>query len=301
MSLNAGARSWARLRARAEKGPSRPWLPGPIGRFARRRPLAAIGTLFLFVLLLIAICAPAIAPYAPDDYANGVLLPPSWEHPFGIDQLGRDVFSRVIWGSRISLWMGLLAVIIAVSLGTFLGVVAGYFGGWIEAVTMRAADVMMALPYVLLAVLIAGVLGPSLETGIIAIGIVRIPRFARLARASTLSVRRLTYIEAAHIIGAPHGRIILREVIPNILGPIAVYATLSLGDAILAAAVLSFLGLGAQPPTPEWGAMLNDAQQYLLSAPYLSILPGIAIFLTVMSFNLIGDGMRDILDPKSET
>ncbi|MEF2070691.1 ABC transporter permease [Consotaella aegiceratis] len=300
MSLNTDARTWARMRARAERGPRRPLLPGRLGRFVQRRPLAALGAAFLLALLLIAIFAPWIAPYAPDDYADGVLVPPSWAHPFGIDHLGRDVFSRVIWGSRISLWMGFLAVIIAVTVGTALGVVAGYFGGIAEALTMRAADIMMALPYVLLAVLIAGVLGPSLQTGIIAIGIVRIPRFARLARASTLAVRGLTYIEAAHTIGAPHSRIILREIMPNILGPIAVYATLSLGDAILAAAVLSFLGLGAQPPTPEWGAMLNDAQQYLFSAPYLSILPGVAIFLTVLSFNLIGDGMRDALDPKSK-
>lgn len=300
MSLNADSRAWAKMRRKlaARSGPAPKH--GPVAEFFVRKPLAAVGSVFLLILLLLAVFAPWIAPYAPDAYTDGMLLPPNSEHLFGVDHLGRDVFSRVIWGSRISLWVGFLAVMIAMTGGTALGVMAGYYGGWIETIVMRSADVMMALPYVLLAVLIAGVLGPSLETGIIAIGIVRIPRFARLARAATMSVSRLTYIDAARTIGAPHGRIIRREVLPNIMGPIVVYATLSLGDAILAAAVLSFLGLGVQPPTPEWGAMLNDAQQYIFSAPYLSILPGLAIFLTVMAFNLIGDGLRDILDPKSD-
>lgn len=300
MSLNADSRSWARMRARLARAPGPAPQRGPLMDFFHRKPLAAVGCLFLLALLLMAVFAPWIAPYTPDAYTDGMLQPPSFAHPFGIDHLGRDVFSRVIWGSRVSLWVGFLAVMIAMTGGTALGVIAGYYGGWTETIVMRSADVMMALPYVLLAVLIAGVMGPSLETGIIAIGIVRIPRFARLARAATMSVSRLTYIEAARTIGAPHRRIILREVLPNIMGPIVVYATLSLGDAILAAAVLSFLGLGVQPPTPEWGAMLNDAQQYIFSAPYLSILPGLAIFLTVMAFNLIGDGLRDVLDPKSD-
>ena len=157
----------------------------------------------------------------------------------------------------------------------------------------------MSLPYVLLAILIAAALGPSLENGILAIGIVRVPRFARLARGSTLSVKELQYVEASHAVGSPHWRIIAKDILPNIAGPIVVYSTLSLGDSILAAAVLSFLGLGAQPPTPEWGAMLNEAQQYIINAPFMSIFPGLAIFLTVLAFNLFGDGLRDILDPKS--
>jgi ABC-type dipeptide/oligopeptide/nickel transport system permease subunit len=299
MTVNANFRTWARMRFKAERVRLGPVRRNPVIAFIRRRPTAAVGGLFLFVLLMVAVLAPVIAPYAPDEYFDVMLQAPTLLHPFGIDHLGRDIYSRVVWGSRISLWAGFLAVLIALTAGTFLGVVSGYFNGVAELLIMRGADIMMALPYVLLAILIAGVLGPSLETGIIAIGIVRIPRFARLARASTLSVSRLTYIEAAKAIGSPHGRIILREALPNILGPIVVYATLSLGDAILAAAILSFLGLGAQPPTPEWGAMLNDAQPYLFSAPYLSIFPGMAIFLTVMSFNLVGDSLRDALDPKS--
>ncbi len=224
---------------------------------------------------------------------------PSWAHPFGIDHLGRDVLSRVIYGARISLEIGILAVGISFTVGTTIGLVSGYFGGWLDNLLMRAMDIMMALPYVLLAILIATALGPSLENGILAIGIVRIPRFARLTRASTLSVKQLPFVEAARSIGSPHLRIIRKDILPNVLGPVVVYSTLSLGDAILAAAVLSFLGLGAQPPIPEWGAMLNEAQRYLINAPYLSIFPGLAIFMTVLAFNLFGDGLRDFLDPKS--
>lgn len=224
--------------------------------------------------------------------------PPSWEHWFGVDHLGRDIFSRVVYGARISLWIGLFSVGISLTIGTTLGLIAGYFGGFVDNLIMRVMDIMMALPHVLLAILIATILGPSLENGILAIGIVRVPRFARLARASTLSVRTLTYVEASVAIGAPHHRIIFRDVLPNIVGPIVVYSTLSLGESILSAAVLSFLGLGAQPPVPEWGAMLNEAQKYLINAPFMSIFPGLAIFLTVLSFNLLGDGLRDILDPR---
>jgi peptide/nickel transport system permease protein len=195
--------------------------------------------------------------------------------------------------------VGVLAVGLSLMIGTFLGLMSGYFGKLVDNVIMRAMDVMMSLPYVLLAILIASVLGPSLENAILAIGIVRIPRFARLARASTLSIKEQQYIEASHSVGASHGRIIVKDVLPNIMGPIIVYSTLSLGDAILGAAVLSFLGLGAQPPIPEWGAMLNEAQKFITMAPYLSIFPGLAIFLTVLGFNLFGDGLRDILDPKS--
>jgi peptide/nickel transport system permease protein len=263
------------------------------------RKSAMFGLSCLVLLALVAIFAPLIAPYEADEFTSGVLQGPSWAHPFGIDQIGRDVFSRVILGSRISLSVGFLAVGISLVFGVTLGVLAGYHGGWLDNAFMRAMDVVMAMPYVLLAVLIAAVLGPSLQNGIIAIGIVRIPRFARVARAATIATARLQYIEAARCIGASDTRIILREILPNILGPLVVYSTLSLGEAILAAAVLSFLGLGAQPPTPEWGAMLQEAQRYLTTAPFLSIFPGIFVFLTVLSFNLLGDGLRDILDPKS--
>ena len=264
-----------------------------------RRKASVIGLGFIAFLVLIAIFSPVLAPYAADEYTDEVLLGPSWAHPFGIDHLGRDLFSRVIHGTRISLRIGLLAVGLSLSLGTLLGLVSGYFGGWVDNLIMRVMDIMMALPYILLAILIATVLGPSLENGILAIGIVRIPRFARLARASALSVKELQFIEASRSIGASHARIIGKDVLPNILGPLVVYSTLSLGDAILSAAVLSFLGLGAQPPIPEWGAMLNEAQRFIINASYLSIFPGLAIFMTVLAFNLFGDGLRDILDPKS--
>lgn len=277
------------------------WVPqglSDVWRVLKRRKPALAGLAFIGLLIFISIFAEVIAPFKPDDYTDTVTSPPSWQHWFGVDHLGRDIFSRVMYGARISLWVGLLAVGISLSIGTTLGLIAGYFGGIVDGLIMRAMDIMMALPYVLLAILIATILGPSLENGILAIGIVRVPRFARLARGSTLSVRTLTYVEASKAIGAPHHRIIFRDILPNILGPIVVYSTLSLGDAILSAAVLSFLGLGAQPPIPEWGAMLNEAQKYLINAPFMSIFPGLAIFLTVLAFNLLGDGLRDILDPR---
>ncbi len=263
------------------------------------RKSALFGLIFLLLLVFLALIAPLIAPYKIDAFTDGVLEGPSWQHLFGIDQIGRDVFSRVIMGTRISLAVGFLAVGISIFFGVTLGVLAGYYGGRLDNIFMRGMDVVMAMPYVLLAVLIAAVLGPSLQNGIIAIGIVRIPRFARVARAATIAATGQQYVEAARCIGASDFRIITREILPNILGPLVVYATLSLGEAILAAAVLSFLGLGAQPPTPEWGAMLQEAQRYLTTAPYLSIFPGLFIFFTVLSFNLLGDGLRDILDPKS--
>jgi peptide/nickel transport system permease protein len=264
-----------------------------------RRKSAAVGAFFLVTLVFVAIFADFLAPYAPDTYTDANSQSPSWAHPFGIDHLGRDIMSRVIYGARISLRIGILAVSISVTIGTAIGLISGYFGGLVDGIIMRLMDIMLALPYILLAVLITAALGPSLENGILAIGIVRIPRFARLARGSTLSVKTLTFIDASRAVGAPSSRILLRDVLPNIAGPLIVYSTLSLGDAILSAAVLSFLGLGAQPPIPEWGAMLNDAQEYLISYPYMSIFPGLAIFFTVLAFNLIGDGVRDILDPKT--
>lgn len=264
-----------------------------------QRKTSLVGLGFILFLIVVALLATWIAPYAPDDFTSEIRVGPSWAYPFGVDHLGRDQLSRVIFGARISLWVGLLAVGLSLTSGTAIGLISGYFGGWLDNLIMRVMDIMMSLPYVLLAILIAAALGPSLENGILAIGVVRIPRFARLARASTLSVKELQYVEASRSIGASNLRIMIKDILPNIAGPIIVYTTLSLGDAILAVAVLSFLGLGAQPPIPEWGAMLNEAQQYLSSAPYMSIFPGLAIFLTVLSFNLFGDGLRDILDPKS--
>ncbi|MBW2308816.1 MAG: ABC transporter permease [Deltaproteobacteria bacterium] len=265
-----------------------------------KRKSPVFGFAIIIVLILSAIFAPYLAPYQTDDYIGKRISGPSRDHLLGVDHLGRDLFSRVIYGSRISIKVGVLAVGLSLSIGTFLGLISGFYGKFLDNIIMRAMDIMMSLPYILLAILIATVLGPSLENAILAIGIVRIPRFARLARGSSLSVKELQYIEASHAVGASNFRIIRKDVLPNIIGPVIVYATLSLGDAILGAAVLSFLGLGAQPPIPEWGAMLNEAQKFITIAPYLSIFPGIAIFLTVLGFNLFGDGLRDILDPKSK-
>ena len=261
---------------------------------------SALGFTIIAILIFIAVFAPYLAPYKPDDYVGLRMAGPSLDHLLGIDHLGRDLFSRLIYGSRISIQIGVLAVSLSLFIGTLLGLVAGFFGGHTDNVIMRAMDVMMALPYILLAILIATILGPSLENAILALGVVRIPRFARLARGNTLYVKELQFIEASHSVGASSLRIILKDILPNIIGPIIVYATLSLGEAILGSATLSFLGLGAQPPIPEWGAMLNEAQRFIRIAPNLSIFPGIAILMTVLGFNLLGDGIRDILDPKSK-
>ena len=265
----------------------------------RRRKSPLVGLAIIVLLLGAAVLAPVLAPYEADHYTEKRLSGPSWQYPFGVDHLGRDQLSRVLYGSRISVQIGVWAVGLSMVLGVFLGLVSGYFGRLVDNLIMRAMDVMMALPYVLLAILIASVLGPSLENAILSMGIIRIPRFARLARASTLSVKEMQYIQASHSMGSSDVRMIRKDVLPNILSPLIVYGTLSLGDAILGAAVLSFLGLGAQPPIPEWGAMLYEAQKFITAAPYLSIFPGLAIFLTVLAFNLFGDGLRDILDPKS--
>lgn len=263
-------------------------------------PPMLVAACAILILVLLAIFGSWIAPYGVDEFTDGVLVGPSLGHPFGIDQLGRDVFSRVILGAHISLSVALEAVGGAFLVGVPLGLFSGYIGGITDKVIMRCMDVVLTLPYILLAVLIAASLGPSLQSGIIAIGIVRIPRFARVTRASTMAVSQLLFVEAARSVGASHLRIIWREILPNMVGPLIVYSTLSLGDSILAAAVLSYLGLGAQPPTPEWGAMLQETQRYLTTVPFLSFFPGLFVFIAVLSFNVLGDGLRDYLDPKTK-
>ena len=265
-----------------------------------KRKSPVFGFAIIAILIFIAISAPYLAPYGVDEYVGVRMSKPSWDHFMGVDHLGRDLFSRLLYGARISIRIGVFAVGLSLIIGTFLGIVAGFFGRGIDNIIMRAMDIMMALPYILLAILISTVLGPSLQNEILAIGVVRIPRFARLVRGSTLYVKEMQFVEASYSIGSSSFRIIRKDILPNVIGPIIVYATLSLGEAILGAAVLSFLGLGAQPPLPEWGAMLNEAQKFITIAPYLSIFPGIAIFLTVLGFNLVGDGLRDILDPKTK-
>ncbi len=243
--------------------------------------------------------SPLLAPYDP--YKQNLLLrkaPPSKAHPLGMDEVGRDVLSRIIYGSRVSLEVGFLSVIGAIIVGVFIGAVSGYAGGWVDNIVMRLMDILLAFPSLLLALAIVTILGPGLLNMLYAIAIVSIPTYARLVRASVLAEKETDYVLAARAIGAGHLRILFRQIMPNALTPIIVQGTLGIGTAILDAAALGFLGLGAQPPTPEWGTMLSRAQQVFFSAPHIGIFPGIAIMLAVLGFNLLGDGLRDALDPR---
>lgn len=267
----------------------------------RRNYLAIIGFVVLLVLILTAVFAEQLAPfgYADQDYMM-IRKPPSAEHFLGTDEFGRDVFSRLIYGSRISLQVGLIAVSISLIAGGAIGATAGYFGGRMDNLLMRIMDVQLAIPTILLAIVISSALGPGLFNLMVAVGITSIPRFARLMRASVLSVKNMEFIEAARAMGASHLRIILMYILPNCMAPLIVQSTLSVANAILFAATLSFLGLGIQPPYPEWGGMLSAARPYLRNSAYLSIFPGLAIMITIVSLNCIGDGLRDALDPKQK-
>lgn len=266
----------------------------------RKNRLALVGGVLIGGFVLLAILAPLLAPYDPMEQAlYDRLAPPTLEHPFGTDDFGRDILSRVIFGARISLRVGVFAVLIALVVGTCIGLVAGYWGGFLDQVLMRLMDLMLAFPSILLAIGIVAVLGPGLENAMLAVGIVAVPQYARLVRASVLTVRETDYVLAARAMGASDWRILGIAVLPNCLAPLIVQATLGLATAILDAAGLSFLGLGAQPPTPEWGAMLSQGRELIVRAPWVLTFPGVAIFLTVLAFNLVGDGLRDALDPKS--
>lgn len=266
----------------------------------RKNHLAMIGGVLLLGFFMAALFAPLLSPYDPlaQDLYNR-LEPPSLDHPFGTDDFGRDILSRVIYGSRISLRIGVVAVVIALALGTSIGLIAGYWGGLLDQVLMRLMDLLLAFPSILLAIGIVAILGPGLENAMLAIGLVAVPQYARLVRASALSVREMDYVQASRALGAGHTRILLVAILPNCLAPLIVQATLGLATAILDAAGLSFLGLGAQPPLPEWGAMLSNGRELIVRAPWVLTFPGIAIFLTVLAFNLFGDSLRDALDPKS--
>jgi peptide/nickel transport system permease protein len=262
-------------------------------------PGALIGVVVVLLIVLVALAAPFVAPQDPlQQQLSAAAQAPSAAHWFGTDKLGRDLFSRVIYGARTSVVVGFVAVGLAMSAGTLIGVFAGYLGGELDTILMGAMDVMLAFPSIILAIAITTILGPSITNVMIAVGIVYIPQYARIARSSVLALRDTEYIEAARALGAFLPRILVRHVLPNIAAPLLVQATLGIATAELEVAGLSYLGLGARPPAPEWGAMLNDARDYWLSAPWALIFPGIAITTLVLGFNLLGDGLRDALDPK---
>ena len=262
--------------------------------------LSLIGLAVVLIVILIVVLAPYIATHDPRfiDY-NAVLKPPSSSHYFGTDDLGRDIFSRVVWGGRESLRVGFMGITIALVGALILGVSTGYAGGIVDDITQRVIEVFMAFPTILLLLSIVAILGPNLTTVMIALGISVIPGYTRLVRGSVLAVKNMEYITSARLVGAKDLRIMLSYILPNMMGPILVYTTLGLGGAIMTTAGLSYIGLGAQPPSPEWGAMLNNGRSYLRTAYWMSIYPGLAVFIVVLCINIFGDGLRDALDPKT--
>jgi peptide/nickel transport system permease protein len=267
-------------------------------RLMRRRG-AMLGLAIVVIFVTLALFAPWIAPYDPIATSwSAVRKPPSMQYLFGTDEIGRDVLSRVVWGARASLLAGLVSVCISMVLGVPIGLLAAYVGGWTDSLVSRFTDAMLAVPFLILAIALAAFLGPSLSNAMIAIGVSATPIFIRLTRAQVLAMKVEDFVEAARAVGNPHWRIALRHILPNVLPPLIVQASLAIASAIIAEASLSFLGLGQQPPAPSWGSMLNTAKNYVDNAPWMAIWPGLSIFLLVLSFNLLGDGLRDALDPK---
>lgn len=265
----------------------------------RQNKLAVAGLSLFIGLVLMAIFADFLAPYGFDEQnLRRAFLSPSAEHWFGTDNFGRDVFSRVLFGARISLMVGVISVSIALFIGSTIGIIAGFKGGWFDIVAMRLIDLLMSIPSTLLAISIVASIGPSLRNVMIAVGISSIPSYARLTRSVVISLKELQFIEAANAVGTRTYLVIFRHIIPNSLAPIIVQATMGIAGAILAAAGLGFIGLGIQPPTPEWGAMLNAGRHYIRDYPHMITFPGIAIMIAIFSLNLLGDGLRDALDPK---
>jgi peptide/nickel transport system permease protein len=278
-------------------GEARPFRKDVWKRFRRNR-LAVFGLVFLVILVLVAIFAPVVAPYGITERTDQFRKPPSTDHWFGTDDIGRDVFSRVVYGARVSLRIGFIATAILVFIGLVLGAVAGFFGGVADTFITRVVDVFLAIPYIVLAVAIASVLGRSENAIILVLGLTGWLAMTRIVRASFLSLKRLEYVEAASALGLTRRRIMFRHILPNALQPIIVYGTIAVGSVILAEAALSFLNVGPQPPTPAWGLMVSDGKGSLTNAPHLLFFPGAAIFLTVLAFVFVGDGLRDALDPK---
>ena len=264
-----------------------------------RNPGAALGLLGVVAFILIGILAPLVSPFDPNKQnLRAIFRPPSKEHPFGTDQFGRDILSRVLWGARTSLIVATSAIALAMLVGALTGVSVGYRGGWADEAVMRFVDVLLTFPDIFLAIIVTAVVPPGLGTTVLAIAVYNLPQFIRVARAAALSVRENAFVEAARASGASSAYIVLRHILPNSLAPIVVLATLRTAASILTAAGLSFLGLGLQPPTPEWGTMISEARVYIVTAPWTSLFPGLAIFLTVLSFNLLGDGINDALNPR---
>ncbi len=265
----------------------------------KRRKSAMFGLGVVILLILVAVFAPLISPFDPAQQAYAfVRKAPSWRNWLGTDESGRDILSRVIWGARASLLAGVVSVAIALGLGVPIGILAGYSGGWTDAIISRITDALLAIPFLILAIALAAFLGPSLTNAMIAIGVTATPIFIRLTRGQVLVVKTEDYVEAARAVGNNPLRIAFRHILPNIMPALLVQASLTIAAAIIAEASLSFLGLGQQPPAPSWGSMLNTAQRFLNNAPWMAIWPGVAIFSAVLSFNLLGDGLRDALDPK---
>ena len=269
------------------------------GRFLLHNPLTLLGVIIVIAVLVTAIFGTILAPHNPDipDY-TALLAPPSAAHPFGTDELGRDVLSRVLTGAKYSVFVALSVLAIGVGVGAAVGLLAGYFGGTVDEALMRLTDVFLAFPALVLAIAVASTLGAGITTTIIALGVVWWPWYARLVRGQVLAIRELTYVEAARVIGSRAPRIMISHILPETLAPIIIQLSLDVGFAILASSSLSFIGLGAQAPTPEWGAMISDAQTYLRDGWWMATFPGLAIMVTALGFNLLGDGLRDFLDPR---
>ncbi|MET3599773.1 ABC transporter permease [Martelella mangrovi] len=271
-----------------------------IWRRLRKRKSALFGLGVVLFMLFVAVFAPLLAPYDPTAQSwTAVRKAPSLAHWMGTDEVGRDILSRIIWGTRASLLAGLTSVAIAIAIGVPLGLAAGFIGGFTDGLISRFTDALLACPSLILAIALASFLGPSLTNAMIAIGITATPIFIRLSRGQVLSIRNEEYVEAASVVGNPRWRIAVRHILPNILPQLTVQATLTIASAIISEASLSFLGLGLQPPDPSWGSMLNTAQRFISNAPWMAMWPGMAIFSTVLAFNLLGDGLRDALDPRA--
>ena len=265
----------------------------------KKNKAALVGGFLIILFIITAFVGPFLLSQDPNEVqVANKLQPPSAEHWFGTDNYGRDIFTRIIYGMELTLRVGFLSVAIGGAVGVVFGIIAGYYGGWIDTVIMRIMDVLLAFPGILLALAIVSVLGGSLRNVIIAVAIYSVPAFARIVRGSTLSVRKLEYIDAVRALGASDTRIIFKHILPNIMSPIIVQATLRIATAILTASGLSFLGLGVQPPTPEWGAMMSDGRNFIVDAPHIILFPGLMVVIVVLAFNIFGDGIRDAMDPK---